>query len=159
MRAKTRGEGWGLRKRQQGLKLGRFSAASGFRMPSSCQPYTHRALGRGALQSSSQGVAACQPRFLPKLSSRDQSSSPRRGASPPPAGSCCGRGSHHVPPGSYLSGVHFGVLRRCTAAQAIQKHQKQREQPSSVAEAASSAARPSRRAPVAAHARRPPTGP
>lgn len=69
----TGGEGEGLRKRLQGLKLGRVSAPSGFRVHSSCAP---RALGRGAQQSSDQGVAACQSRFLPRLSSRDPSSSP-----------------------------------------------------------------------------------
>lgn len=43
----------------------------------------HWALGRSALPSSSQGVAVCQRRFLSKLSSPNQLSPPRRGASPP----------------------------------------------------------------------------
>lgn len=62
------------------------------------------------------------------------------------------------PPGSYLSGVHFGVFRRCTTAQTVQKHQEQREQRSSAAKAAASAAWPSECAPVAAHALRQPAG-
>lgn len=139
--------------------LERVGAPSGSRAQRGSEPRAPRALGRGALQSSGQGVAARQSRSPPKLSDPDQRSPPRPRASLQPAGPQGGRGSHHVPPGPYLSGVHFGVLRRCIAAQTVQKHQQQqREQPSSAAEAAAGAARPSERAPVAAHALWPPAG-
>lgn len=121
--------------------------------------YQPCALGRGTLQISSSGVAACQRRFLPRLFSPGQPSPSRPGASSPPAGPPLRAWSApHPSPGSYLGGVDFGVFRRRTAAQAVQKHQQQREQPSSAAQAAASAARPSGRAPVAAHALSRPAG-
>lgn len=69
------------------------------------------------------GVAACQGRFLPRLSSPDRSSPSNAGCVSPTCRPPLRVWFALHPSGSYLSGVYFGVFRRCTAAQAVQKHQ------------------------------------
>lgn len=111
-------------------------------------------LGRGSLPgpilprppSPGQGLVFAPSTPLPRLRAWLPPSQP---PSPQPAAEGPGGGP-------YL-GIDFCVLRRCAAAQAAQKHQEQRQQsrPRSRLPAAKETARPARpsgRAPVAAHA-------
>lgn len=99
------------------------------------------------------GQGLISARFPSTLQAAGVASSP---PSSPPASSSPTPGKA-VGEGPYLR-IDFGVLRRCAAAQAAQKHQQQRQQlrPCSRLPAAKETARPARpsgRAPVAAHAR------
>lgn len=98
------------------------------------------------------GQGLISARFPSTLQAAGVASSP---PSSPPASSSPTPGKA-VGEGPYLR-IDFGVLRRCAAAQAAQKHQQQRQQlrPCSRLPAAKETARPARpsgRAPVAAHA-------
>lgn len=163
------GKGWGRRKRLPGHRLNVGGPGWGLSAQNRAvlgvagrrEPCALQGLGRGALQRASWGGAACQVPFLPRHG-------PEQGArlrSLHLHVSCCGRGaSLSKPParsqragrGSYL-GMDLCVFGRYAKAQAAQKHQEQRQQSRPrrllpVAKEAASPARPSGRAPVAAHA-------
>lgn len=143
------GHGWRSRERAQALH------PPGFVKRCTAKGQLERVSWPGPLSSPppTPGQGLISARFPSTLQAAGVASFP---PSSPPASSSPTPGKA-AGEGPYLR-IDFGVLRRCAAAQAAQKHQQQRQQlrPRSRLPAAKETARPARpsgRAPVAAHAR------